>query len=341
LDSVSLRAAWGRSGGLGALHSDAALFGPIDPGSASVRPAPERRTDYELGLGAHLTRRVRVTATYVGSRMDHLHFAFAPFGSGRPTAVDFNAAIVRSRSIELGVRALLLDRTAGWQWHADLLAWRSRATLADFTMRFGAPSITLGGAAGAAVPAQVLTSGVSFGEFRPGGFNDVAPRAEAQPSWLLSLHQGLSRGPLRLRAQLDWRAGGKMVGVYRFLTDVSGSSPDYDQPAPNGIAAPLGEWRRNQVLTPGVFSSYVTSSAYLRLRDASLRLALPTRLLPGALRGTAAGVSVQGRNLWVSSRSWASDPEFNRDGAIPLIRAVDGARYPLLRQLFVGLDVGL
>ena len=78
----------------------------------------------------------------------------------------------------------------------------------------------------------------------------------------------------------------------------------------------------------------------MRIREAVLRYSVPPVVARRVCGASSLGISVQARNLALWSDSWAPDPEFSGLGTSGVVRYVDLARYPPMRQVFVGVDLG-
>ena len=71
----------------------------------------------------------------------------------------------------------------------------------------------------------------------------------------------------------------------------------------------------------------------------SLSYELPDRIAQ-SLRADFARVSLQGRNLFMSSDYWGYDPEFNNFGNQNLNRFIDTAPFPSARSIYLSVDLG-
>lgn len=118
--------------------------------------------------------------------------------------------------------------------------------------------------------------------------------------------------------QLDWRSGGDIYSSSRQLQDISRTSPDFDEPSPDGTGS-LGNYRlRGRSFRHDSIGIYVQSASAVRIREAVLRYSVPPVVARRVLGASSLGISVQARNLALWSDSWAPDPEFSGLGRAAL-----------------------
>ena len=334
---LTMRAAWGRSGGLGALGTaplatrfSTDLFDPNAPLSSDLI---ERRTDTEIGVDVRARRgRVMASGTVFRSVHDALYLSVPIAGAGFFGVYQPNLVAMRTRGAELTLSARLLESTR--------LNWESRVNVTASTTDITRP----------ANDSAIIDLAYTAHGFRRhrviGGARATAiasftgrPKGNGAPQFDLSAINTVSRGPLALVLQLDWRAGTQVYSQLLTRSDQQGTSTDYARPSP-GSPAELGAYRRGRANFSDTLGVYVSPGGSLRIRELSIRYALSPRWAAQAFASQNVGVSVQARNLAMWTSSVAADPEFSGLGTNPVARYVDFGGYPPMRQVFFGIDAG-
>jgi hypothetical protein len=101
----------------------------------------------------------------------------------------------------------------------------------------------------------------------------------------------------------------------------------------------LGEYRYNGWNGGGDVRLYLQDGTNLRLREVALSYDAPRRWSK-YLGVRSLRFSAQGRNLWLSTKYWSFDPEFNNFGNVNLNRFIDLAPYPSSKSFHFSIDVG-
>ncbi len=332
---VTPRIAWGRSGGLG-LYG----FSPFDLGTApslgavpvSVKNDLERRTEGELGIDAVLWHgRVATSLTRFSALSDQLGvLTGVPSSNGGFSQFTPNAVTLESSGYDLAIRAMLIRR--------DRMQWVSSVNLSravSRTSRFDAQSGSLSGTRYSPSRAHLLPVGepaTGISSFSPQAFVDAAPRLDA------AFQNTFMIGAVSVSAQIDWRAGGTVFSTAIYRRDQFRTSADFGNPS-TIPGQTLGQSRLSGVFTADAGTRYVTTTGSVRIRELVLRYAVPRTITRRLFDARSLGISVQARNLAMWSSSVALDPEFSALGTTPVARYVDYANHPLLRQLYIGVDL--
>ncbi len=138
---------------------------------------------------------------------------------------------------------------------------------------------------------------------------------------------------------LDWRNGGLVSDMTWNLYDEGGQSRDFDDPSPNS-AMTLGEYRYD-TFGKGDSRQYIEPGTYVKFRELTLTWQAPTGMAAKMMNGARdLRVSFGGRNLFMWSKYWAYDPEFNNFGNTNFNRFIDLGPFPSSRQVFLSVDVG-
>ena len=178
---------------------------------------------------------------------------------------------------------------------------------------------------------------LSPGETLAGAVTRDSIIADANPLSQTSFLNTLRYKALTLTALLDWRVRGYTADMTKNLWDEGGNSRDFDSPSPTAGVV-MGDYRYGS-FSGGNISPYIESGTYLKLREVNLSYQAPKRWA-NLVRANEMRISVQGRNLFVSTDYWSFDPEFNNFGNQNFNRFIDLAPYPSNRQFFFSVDLG-
>ncbi len=129
----------------------------------------------------------------------------------------------------------------------------------------------------------------------------------------------------------QWKKGGDVINLTELLSDLSGTSPDFDENAAARLAA-LGTSAR----------PFVQDASYFRLREVGLYYDLPPTLfspVQGALQSVRVGVS--GNNLFTITPYKSYDPEVSNFGNQPVASGVEVTPFPASRSVFFHVNLGL
>jgi hypothetical protein len=161
--------------------------------------------------------------------------------------------------------------------------------------------------------------------------------ADANPVGQTSFLNTIRFKALTVTGLLDWRVGGATSNMTKNLYDEGGNSRDFDEIAPDGKTA-LGQWRYGY-FSAGNIAPYVENGTFLKLREINLTYQAP-KSWANKVRANDLRISAQGRNLWMKTKYWSFDPEFNNFGNANFNRFIDLAPYPSMRQFFFSIDLG-
>ena len=330
--AMDVHGAWGVSGSLGAMGTRPTLLGSFDPFNPVIPPF-ERRTDLEGGVDLR-RRDGRLTLSYTAyrSRIGAL-YAANRFPGSNAVVVLPDQASMRTTGHELTLATQLLARRNA-SWYTRVTVTRTSSQLTSYNLPVAIesflPTISLG-------PSQFVGPGV-----RLGAITIIGDRAIAQgsPSFDAAGANTIRVGPITLHTLLDWRQGGTLYSATLRGMDINRTSADFDAPSPVA-GTPLGVYRRNALLTGDSTGVFLTPGSYVRLREVALRYAVPARWSSPVFGSAGLALSVSARNLAIWSKSVANDPEFSGIGTHPYARVVDRLRYPTMRQVFVGVELGM
>ncbi|HEX2093789.1 MAG TPA: SusC/RagA family TonB-linked outer membrane protein [Longimicrobiaceae bacterium] len=316
-------------------------------GAPDIRP--ERQREIEGGFDLALFNgRANLEFTAYDQRISDLILqrTIAPstgFGSEF-----FNGAGMNTRGVEVAVGAtpIQLDRLT---WTSRTTFYKTESEITELpvpTFRvgsFGAASLGVFQIEKGKSPTQI----VGYNGRDANGIAIEEALGDATPDFTMGFTNELTFGPLTLYSLLDWRKGGDVVNLTRFLHDAGQLSPDYL--LPSGVTAP----RRvpechprcsgmERVLGFNTYTQqYIEDGSFVKLRELSLAYRLPEaalRRIPGRVRD--ARISLSGRNLHTWTDYTGLDPEVSNFGNQQIGRSVDVAPFPPSRSFWLSIDLG-
>lgn len=172
------------------------------------------------------------------------------------------------------------------------------------------------------------------------------------PDFQMSFMNSLTFGNFRLGFLWEWKQGGDVINLGKLITDLGGTSADYDELAPFNIRT--SDQLRDSVvmLKKGVgrltvlgreTAPYIEDGTYLKLREVSLTYSLS----PSTVRSMFGNqisylrIGFAARNLLLFTGYDGYDPEVSQFGNVPIGRSVDTIPFPSSRSYYVNVSLGL
>lgn len=131
---------------------------------------------------------------------------------------------------------------------------------------------------------------------------------------------------------LDIKEGGDVINLSKLLTDLNGTSVDFDQADDR-----LNAWFN------GDTRPWIEDGSYVKLRELKLAYSLGAGTLKNLAYGklSRVDISLQGRNLktWTDYSSY--DPEVSNFGSVAIGRSVEVTPFPSSKAWYFNISVGL
>lgn len=348
LSTLRLRAAYGQSGNFGRFGAIYTTFDPVvigsntgslisqNRGNSSLQP--ERQTELEAGIDIGIIRnRVYLDLTWYDKQLDDLLLQVeVPTSSGFN---DFwqNAAAIRNNGIEIGLDMNIINKK-NFEWNSRIAFWFNKAEVT----RLDVPAFNIGafGATLGTYRIDTLKSPTQLVGIGPDGQDyDKSDQfwvyGDAEPDFQMSFKNGLSVGNFDLDFLLHWKKGGEGVNLSTLLSDLFGTSPDFDNTSidPTGELT-NGNYRLSQL---GVSAqAWIETTSYLRLREIGLSYNIP-RSTFGDICSAKIGIS--GRNLINVFTYNSYDPEVSNFGTSAISSNVEVTPYPTAKSVHAKLTV--
>jgi hypothetical protein len=171
------------------------------------------------------------------------------------------------------------------------------------------------------------------------GSTSCVKLGETRPDYQLQFGSDLKYKALSFSFSFDRSKGGLIADLTGWIYDLDGVSPDYDQPGPGG--GKIGDYR--QQMFNRTARIYVQDASYLKLREATLSVELPTSLVRSLWSSMRfARLSLSGRNLLDFKSYKGSDPEARWVAENSLSQALPQElwAYPPSRTFWISVDLG-
>jgi hypothetical protein len=343
---LKLRAAYGQSGNFAPFG---AIYTPLPPvvfngttgsliditrGNESI--GPERQSELETGVDlGFLRNRFTLELTYYTKNVDDLLLNVqVPTSSGFTYAWK-NVATIKNHGVEIGFNAIPFDKNE-WRWTSEINFWKNTAKVT----RLDVPAFNTG-AFGASLGTYRIQEGKSPTQIvGVAGPNDkvdpesgLAVFGDAEPDFQISFMENLTYKNWEFNVLMHWKQGGKNINLTTLLSDLFGTSPDYDDFTLDPTKAlSNGPYRLN---SPSA-SPWVQDASYFRVREIGLRYHLPREWFKG-LADVRVGFS--GRNLINVFKYNGYDPEVSNFGTNAISSNVDVTPFPSSKSFNFDISV--
>ncbi|RMF61129.1 MAG: TonB-dependent receptor, partial [Calditrichaeota bacterium] len=153
------------------------------------------------------------------------------------------------------------------------------------------------------------------------------------PDFELGFNNRFKVGQFDLGFHLHWKKGGEVINLGKLITDLGGTTEDYDTGAASERLGLLGTKT----------SPYIEDGSYIKLREAYIYYTLSKKALKGLFGDNVdyLKIGVTGRNIFMITDYTGYDPEVSQFGSVPIGRSVDTIPYPSSRSFYFNLSFGL
>ncbi len=279
--------------------------------------------------------RLNLEVTYYNKNIEDLILLV-----NRPSSSGFSSGWENAADLENKGLEVTLDATPvaarNITWNSRVSMWFNRAQIS----RLDVPAYNLG-AFGAtlgtyridtfASPTQLVGIGPSD---QTGEKSDqFFVYGNAEPDFQMAFNNSLSFGNFDFNALVHWKSGGENVNLSSLLSDIYGTSPDFDNRNidPSG-AMDNGSYRLSQL---GVSAkSWVEDASYVRLREVGLSYRIPSSLFNNKAK-IRVGLSARNMLNFFSYNSY--DPEVSNFGTNAISSNVEVTPFPSAKSYFFTL----
>ena len=297
-----------------------------------------KQKELELGLDAGFLRnRISLEATYYNKDVSDLLLpVVVPLSSGYSNFWQ-NVAAIENKGVELQLNVTPIA-TKALRWDFTTNFWKNKAKVTRLdvpafnTGAFGATLGTYRVELGKS-PTQIVGIGTADDKVDPA--SGLAVYGDGEPDFNLSSYHDLTYKGLELSFLVHWKKGGDNINLTTLLSDIFGTSPDYDKKTldPSGQKS-NGEYRLAALGSTA--RPWVEDATYFRLREIGLSYHLPKTWFRN-IADVKLGVS--GRNLINIFNYSSYDPEVSNFGSNAISSNVEVTPYPSSKSIFFNLNV--
>ncbi len=338
VNQIKIRAAYGEAGNFAVFGDKYTSLGAVViNGNSGATPlskrgnpnvGPERQKEFETGFDFGLFNgKLNFDFTYYSKKVnDLLLSAQVPSSSGFTTQV-VNAADMTNKGIEMGLNWNVVSTTS-LNWNLGINWWKNTSEVT----RLDIPSYTTGGFADflgqfrikeGHSPTEVIGVGPNPDE------DGLVVFGDAQANFDLSMLNSLSYKNFDLSFLFHWKNGGKNINLTALLTDLSGTSADYDKIDldPEGVAG-NGDYRLGELGSNS--EPYIEDASYIRMREIGLYYNIPKSVFNDAM---SLRIGVSGNNLINVFEYRSYDPEVSNFGGKGLSTGVEVLPFPSSKRV--------
>jgi TonB-linked SusC/RagA family outer membrane protein len=304
-------------------------------GSADLQP--ERQKELELGFDAGiLNNRVALEFTWYKKDVEDLILKVITTGSSGFTNIWKNVAAIQNKGVEIGLSAVPV-LTKEWRWNMQVNWWKNKSKVT----RLDVPAFNVG-AFGATLgtyriekgksPTQLVGVGDSSDKVDPA--NNLAVFGNAEPDFNLSFSNNVTWKNFELSVLMHWKKGGDNINLTTLLSDIFGTSFDYDDKTldPKGQLT-NGPYRLS--IQGSTARPWIQDASYFRVREIGLSYTLPGKWFNDIAR---IKVGFSGRNLINIFDYPSYDPEVSNFGIDAISSNVEVTPFPSAKSYYFNIS---
>ncbi len=299
----------------------------------------ERQKELEFGTDVSFFKnRLNFSATYYIKTIEDLILQAALEPSSGFTSEFVNAGELRNRGIELTLDAVSVA-TEDFTWNLGVNFYKNTSEITRLDVdpfNIGAFGATLGTfrIEEGSSATQIVGIGPNPGE------NGFQKFGDAEPDFQMGFNSQLIYKNFDLSFVWQWKNGGENVNLTTLLTDLNGTSHDYDTVDldPDGQVG-NGPYRVSQLGSSA--EVFVEDASYLRMRELGLYYNIPAEVYDDFLNGTIDNIKLgfSGTNLINIFDYNSYDPEVSNFGANGIFTGVDVTPFPSSKRFLLHLAV--
>ncbi|HUM46585.1 MAG TPA: TonB-dependent receptor, partial [Chitinophagales bacterium] len=350
-NQFKLRVAYGQSGNFAPFGSAFTSLGStiiegtagslINTTQGNNEVGPERQSELEFGTDlGFMDNRFSVELTYyIKNVTDLLLISLVPSSTGFVNKVT-NAAELRNKGLEVGL-GIDIIRKENFTWFNQTNFWFNKSEITQLDIpsyavgSFGATLGTFYIQEGASAT-QIV--GIGPTEGKDTSDNGLVVWGDAEPDFQVSFNESLSWKNWELALVLHWKQGGDNINLTTLLTDIFGTSPDYDDISqdPDGVLA-NGPYRLSQLGTSA--EVFVQDASYVRLREIGLYYTFGglSSKTNNTLQSVKVGLSAYNALNFFKYPSY--DPEVSNFGRNGISSGVEVNPFPSAKRFYASVTV--
>ena len=348
-DQFKLRGAYGEAGNFpspgaifnsyGAFSSGGLLGISLNGVRGSKDLKSERQKELEFGVDlGFFDGRITFGGTYYIKTIEDVILPAALEPSTGYTSEFVNAGELQNKGIELELQTTpIMTDNFRWDFGVNYFKNESEVTRLDVEpFNIGAFGATLG-----TFRIEEGSSATQIVGIAPNlGPNEFQVYGDAEADFQMSFTNMLSYKRLDLTFLFHWKKGGDNINLTSLLTDLNGTSHDYDTVDldPAGVLG-NGDYRLSQLGSSA--EPFVEDASYLKMREVGLYYTFPTKTLSSVVGGNIDSIKIglSGTNL-ISIFDYNSyDPEVSNFGGGTIFTGVEVTPYPSSKRFLLNVAV--
>jgi len=352
ISQFKLRIAYGETGGLpsfgntfrvvNGFNIDGRLASTVSTRLTDPDLEPERAQELEFGADIGLwDGRVSLESTYYIKNVKDLILDLPTARSTGVAAIATNAADLENKGIELGLNLVPIQQR-DYSWTSSILFWKNTSEITSLNV----PAFTTGGF-GTSLSNYLIQEGFSpttiVGTPSVEGESLFTVYGDAEPDFQMSFNNTFT--VLRnfdINFLVHWKKGGDNINLSQLLTDVGGTSPDWNETVDidvPGLPAQVPKGFSRLLVPAG--EAYVQEASYVKLREAGIYYNIPNETLQDWFGSTVRNIRVgaSGTNLLMWSPYDSYDPEVSVFGTQPVNGTVEVTPFPTSRRAMFHVQV--
>jgi TonB-linked SusC/RagA family outer membrane protein len=301
--------------------------------------APERQKELELGLDVGiLNERVGLEFTWYKKDVEDLILKVITAGSAGFTNSWKNVAAIQNKGVEISLNAVPVVNK-DLRWNLQVNWWKNKSKVT----RLDVPAFNVGGF-GATLGTYRVENGksptqlVGIGDPAVDKLDPVSKLAvfgNAEPDFNLSFSNNVTWKSFELSVLMHWKQGGDNVNLTTLLSDIFGTSYDFDDKSMDPKGQMTNGNYRLSVL--GVSARpWIQDATYFRVREIGLNYTLPGDWFKDAAK---VKVGFSGRNLINVFDYPSYDPEVSNFGINAISSNVEVTPFPSAKSYHFNVSV--
>lgn len=288
----------------------------------------ERQKEFETGIDFGMfSNRLTGSFTYYIKKVDDLIVQSVKEPSSGFGTEFVNGGSLENRGVEIGINAIIA-RSRDFNWDIGVNFFKNESEITSLDV----PAFNVG-AFGATLGTFRIEEGKSatqlVGIGPNAGPNGLQVFGDSEPDFQMAFNNFLRYKAFELSFLWQWKKGGDNVNLTALLTDLSGTSHDFDtiDLDPEGEVG-NGPYRVSQLgSSAGVF---IEDAGYLRLRELGFYYNVPTSLTDKLFNATFERIrfGFSGTNLVNIFDYNSYDPEVSNFGGSAIFNAVEVTPFP-------------
>ncbi len=296
---------------------------------------PERQKELEMGLDlGFLNNRISGSFTYYIKTVDDLILQAAIEPSSGFTSRFVNGGSLRNNGVEIAINAVPVA-TEDFEWSTSVNFFKNTSEVTELNV----PAFNIG-AFGATLGTFRIEEGQSATQIVGITPNGVQKLGDAEPDFQVGFNNTIRFKTLELNFLWQWKKGGDNINLTALLTDLNGTSHDYDEIDldPSGQLG-NGAYRASQLGTSA--EVFVEDASYLRLRELGLYYSLPKKFVDSFAKGYVDNVKFgfSGTNLVNIFDYNSYDPEVSNFGSNGIFTGVEVTPFPSSKRFLFNVAV--